>query len=402
MRPIIIHTSDRKVYKRCFQKWDFTSPLRRHLEPLDATVSPNLWFGTGFHWALEDYHGYNKFQSPELALAAFYTAHDTTLLPETCKEMIKYGIEMLRYYCLWNTEQEDFFLETVWIDGKPQVEVEFALELDFEEERCHVLGAKKCIYHGTFDRIVQDEFGEWWVLDYKTVKAFEQDKWKHDEQVLAYLWAAEQHYEREFAGVIIQQHKKAYPQKPKRNKNGDLSIDKRQNILAHDFRIELLKDYGSMEEIPRKYIEMLVYLEANERNKDAYIQRVYIKKSEAKILYAYEMLMAEVDDMLERAYYNRIFPNHTRDCSWDCPFKNVCYTIMEGGDWESLLHFNYTERKESFYESRHAWRKNIWYPLSEDSIETIKGMVGFENIYKDTVGGFRIIPDWGDDFESNS
>jgi hypothetical protein len=55
---IPIHSSDRASFKRCRRYWDYNSPARRNLV-LRADihgVSLPLWFGTGIHWALEQYY----------------------------------------------------------------------------------------------------------------------------------------------------------------------------------------------------------------------------------------------------------------------------------------------------------------------------------------------------------
>jgi hypothetical protein len=53
-----LHNSDRGSFLRCRRYWDWSSPARNNL-PLRADIhgiNPNLWFGTGIHWALEQYY----------------------------------------------------------------------------------------------------------------------------------------------------------------------------------------------------------------------------------------------------------------------------------------------------------------------------------------------------------
>lgn len=55
---IPIHNSDRGNFKRCRQYWNWSSPARNNLM-LRAEVygiNTDLWFGTGIHWALEQYY----------------------------------------------------------------------------------------------------------------------------------------------------------------------------------------------------------------------------------------------------------------------------------------------------------------------------------------------------------
>lgn len=55
---IPIHSSDRGNFKRCRRYWDWNSPARQNLT-LRADqfgVNTDLWFGTGIHWALEQFY----------------------------------------------------------------------------------------------------------------------------------------------------------------------------------------------------------------------------------------------------------------------------------------------------------------------------------------------------------
>lgn len=40
-------------------------------------------------------------------------------------------------------------------------------------------------------------------------------------------------------------------------------------------------------------------------------------------------------------------PNPTRDCSWDCSFRDVCPTMDNGGDWEHALEVGFRQREEA-------------------------------------------------------
>lgn len=55
---IPIHTSDRGTFKFCRRKWNWSSPSQRNLVPkLEvSSVYMPFWFGTGIHYALEQYY----------------------------------------------------------------------------------------------------------------------------------------------------------------------------------------------------------------------------------------------------------------------------------------------------------------------------------------------------------
>lgn len=55
---IPIHSSDRATFKFCRRQWAWSSPSRLNLVPRADVygVDKNLWFGTGIHYALEQYY----------------------------------------------------------------------------------------------------------------------------------------------------------------------------------------------------------------------------------------------------------------------------------------------------------------------------------------------------------
>src|SRR4051812_22681517 len=71
-RVAIIRTSDRTGFRRCRRRWGWSSHLKGNLAPREA-ISP-LWFGSGFHFALEDFHGPRQYASPIDAFNDFVRA----------------------------------------------------------------------------------------------------------------------------------------------------------------------------------------------------------------------------------------------------------------------------------------------------------------------------------------
>ena len=101
-----IHTHDRIQFKRCRRKWLFKSPLRMHLEPDPPLEILPLWFGTGIHFALEDFYGYNRFGDPVLALEAYLETFNPEDLPEGAVEEVALGMKMLDYYMHWRVNRD--------------------------------------------------------------------------------------------------------------------------------------------------------------------------------------------------------------------------------------------------------------------------------------------------------
>lgn len=346
-----IHTHDRIRYKRCRRKWYLGSALGRYLVPKDQPANIHLWLGTGFHFALEDYHGYNRFGDPVEALAAYYSAFRPDELPTDAEDSIALGMGMLAHYKNWLKQRNIY--ETLWLDGEPQVEVKIELELT----ELSKLAGKPVIFRGTIDRVVVDAYGNWWVQDYKTAATIDTNKLATDPQIGNYVWAAEQHYQREIAGMVYTQFAKKVPRPPKILTNGTLSVDQRQKT-THGLYREALLQYYPDGKFPSKYVEFLNKLaEAETPEGDEFIRSDEVARNLHAKESTYKHMCAEVREMIDPDL--PIYPNPTRDCIWDCSeFRTICLAMDEGDDWEYLI--------EQFYQSKEeedeSWQERIKWP----------------------------------------
>jgi len=219
-------------------------------------------------------------------------------------------------------------------------------------------------YHGTMDRIVVDRYGRWWILDYKTAKGADINKLATDDQISSYVWAAEQWYQHRIEGFIYLQLTKDVAKPPRRLKNGTLSVEKKQKTTYQLFRAEVLKDYGEVAKAPGKIIEMLNHLATLDTPEgDRFIRWDRVQRNDAQKISTYNHIMGEVELMINPDLY--LYPNPTRDCSWDCNFREICI-MMDSGDTdmaEYTLRQDYEERPDN-NESNHAdnWREKIVWP----------------------------------------
>lgn len=227
-----------------------------------------------------------------------------------------------------------------------------------------VLIAPVC-YHGTMDRIVVDSFGRWWILDYKTAKGADTRKLDTDDQISAYLWAAEQWYQHPIYGFVYLQLTKDVAKPPKRLKDGTLSVDKKQKTTYQLFRQEVLNDYGEVRKAPNKVIEMLNHLATIETPEgDRFIRWDNVTRSDAQKVATYKHIMGEVALMVNPNLY--LFPNPTRDCSWDCPFREICIAEDDGrlDDAQTLLNCEFEVRPNNDESNHDDWKKRLKWPDS--------------------------------------
>lgn len=327
-----IHTSGRLQFKRCRRKWLFNTIWR--IQQLDA-ANIHLWFGTGFHFALEDYHGHKQFASPIDAFMAYYNSFSHDELPAEAEEMIPIAEGMFDHYINYWLKQRGGEFKTLYVDGKPQVEVDFTILLP-EISRKLGLPEDAIEYRGTVDRVVEDSNGDLWVEDYKTAKRIDTSKLETDTQISVYRWAAESWFGTPFEGVLYTQFAKKSPQPPRVLKSGNLSIAKNQNTSHGLYREALLERYPDGK-FPEEYVEMLAYLAEQESPEgDKFIRRDQVWRNEAQAYSEYWHIYKEILDM-HHAYKNDlIYPNHTRDCSWDCDYRILCIAMDDGSDWKHL------------------------------------------------------------------
>lgn len=363
MEKIVIHTSDRSTFKRCRRKWYFSSPLQRNLTPVDADKSIHLWFGSGFHFALEDYHGHNKFGNPAKALEAYYNAFPEASLPIGADEMVAMGMGMLDYYLDWMKAPGRLQTKTLWLDGEPMVEKSFELEIaDLSDYARKNMIAQQITYHGTIDRIVVDQEGRWWLEDYKTAAAIDTKKLLTDSQISTYLWAAEQYLDHEIAGMIFTQFLKDVPKGPRAIAAG-FSKDKRQKTPHAYYRQALIQEYGA---VPAEYLDILDELASRETAEgNKFIRMDRVERNDTAKESTYEHIINEGLDMLDQLDQTRnprVYPNFTRDCAWDCSFRQYCLAMDEGHDFEDMLEDNFELRNESAKGEKEPWREKIVWP----------------------------------------
>lgn len=427
-----IRTSDRRVFRRCLRKWAFQSSMRGNWKYKGTEQNINFWFGSAIHFAMEDFHGENRFGDPRLAFWAYYQAFSEDELPPGAEAHYPLGISMLSYYLTWyKRHNEASGFETALLDPEtgelvdphictarsgliPAVEQSFMIPLkawvavDHEDNIVQAYWAEEDIpvldrdefgnlvggfdgdrnempaigiadyvrvkgrlctivpinYHGTIDRIVFDKLGRLWILDYKTAKGADTNKLDTDDQISAYMWAFKQLFGVAPYGFIYLQLTKDAVQMPKRLKNKELSVDKRQKTTYSLVKQEIIDEYGKVQNAPDKIIQFLNYMAEQESPEgDRFIRWDFVKRSDAEIAAHERHIYGELKMMLDPTLY--CFPSPTRDCIWDCPVRDWCLALDRGDD-ELVNEFmlNFEKRPHNEDGNVDEWRENIPYPTT--------------------------------------
>lgn len=401
-----IRTSDRRVFRRCLRKWEFQSSLRGNWKHKGTEQNINFWFGSAIHFAMEDYHGYNQFGDPRKAFWAYYQAFPSDELPAAAPAHYELGMAMLSYYLTWYPRHNEVAgFETVWVDPEthtfvpkgtegavPGVEQSFMIPLNvyvavdvytdeiiqtYDDESSipfleqgqdeftlegHVCRLVPICYHGTMDRVVVDRYGRYWILDYKTAKGADTNKLDTDDQISAYLWAFEKWFGVRPYGFVYLQLTKDPVQEPRRLKNGDLSVDKKQKTTYSLLKQEIIKDYGKVANAPDKLIQFLNHMAAQESPEgDRFIRWDFVKRSPEQILSTERHIYGELRLMLNKELY--CYPSPTRDCIWDCPIRDLCLA-QERGDHELCEEFmlQFEKRPRNEDGNIEPWRENLPWP----------------------------------------
>src|SRR4051812_23592425 len=94
-----LHNSDRALFLRCRRRfrWESDPPLGMGLQPQGPPPAP-LWFGSGFHFAVEDFHGHHRFPRPAQAFEAYHNAFLPEERPVNSHELLRLAAAMLDYY----------------------------------------------------------------------------------------------------------------------------------------------------------------------------------------------------------------------------------------------------------------------------------------------------------------
>jgi hypothetical protein len=327
-----------------------------------------LWFGSGIHYALEDFHGYRVFDSAERAFIAYCIATAQNYvrdLPSDYADLFILGQRMMQYY-QYNWLRHKRNDQTFWAPNpitqvsEPQVEVNFEIPITPNinpaiEALCRQLGIDVILYRGTIDRVVQGDYETLLIDEYKTAKVIQTQHYMTDPQVSRYVWAGAQIYEQPVVGVIYHQFWKRSADPPRILQSGKVSTA--QNLVTSEslYRQRLLDLYNSVDAAPKANIDFLWALASSENeNRDRYVRRDEINRTVQQIQSQGILILLELEDMLNPDL--PLYPNPTRDCFRLCSFLSPCVSLDDGGDWELELEADYCERD---LEVDRLWRSRL-------------------------------------------
>jgi hypothetical protein len=174
-------------------------------------------------------------------------------------------------------------------------------------------------------------------------------------QARQYYWAMCEFYgDWDSEGIVWEQLLKKFPEAPKALKTGGLSMAMGQATTYSMYRASLIEMFG---QIPKGYADILNHLAAQEdESGDRFVRRETLRFNETYRRAELDKLIMETTEMVNPDI--PIYPNPTRDCTWDCPFRDVSLGMDGGDDWEYQLSSEFVAHQG--YDD--SWRTRIAWP----------------------------------------
>lgn len=385
---IPIHTSDVSSFLRCRRYWNWSSPARNNLRTKAAVsgVNPNLWFGTGIHWALEQYYHPLLRRDPVEAWQTWFHTQwyggdvehsflemtydnnphamaDGTfkirglqdILPQYDEEEYfgyrDLGTGMMTFYKTYAEEHDDF--EIIATESTFSVPLGFE-SVDIREDSPNYGKSLEVHARGKRDTIIywrhRDAFG---VRDHKTAAKVDEEyfsKLDSDPQVSTYLWASREeakYYDKPWGQInecLYEVLRKKYPSPPTVLKSGLPSVSRTDESATAKMFSDFIEEHNlqvwyDINEKAQNYYDFLVR-EGDKRfierkttfRSNAYLDNVGLQLQEI----AKEMLSPDL----------ALYPRYTNDNNClKCAFRAPCLTMQDNQDAQFILDNNYEKNR---------------------------------------------------------
>jgi len=338
-----IHISDIRSFRQCRRKWDWSSRLRRNLEP---TVPYAPFFtGRAIHACLEYYYQdgtplsesvyrYLAVEEENLkTIGALWPAEEKTF-----EEQIYLIHSLLDHYALWVEQDTRKYSDK----NLEYLKLEVPFDIPMPMPSGNMSTAMRLA--GRFDGLVRHrETGELWIWEAKTTRSIGSlvGSLVNDEQCRLYAYAASLIFDEPVVGVLYNMLKKTPPTRPKPLKNGGLSKNKSINTTAFFYKRAIQEEYPdwSDDTIDDYYGDILMELQDKE---DLFFLRypLYVHEYEIKLML--EGIYHTACEMLDRNIKTYPSPGWL-NCNF-CHFKAPCLAMNAGGNYEVLLAEEYQDR----------------------------------------------------------
>lgn len=314
----------------------FSSKHAMNLEP--TKPSKNLFLGTAMHEAIEAYYDSNRSKEAADERFAEWTNERMGEIQkeanglwqeevEEIHEQIELGSSMIDQYVRYAQQHDDAYFEEV---------------IDTELEGEVTIPGTDHTFVYIVDALLRDSHDRLWIHEYKTRSSLSRDEnFDLKIQPVSYLWSLSKDRGENIEGVIFTRQRKKKPTEISINKDGTPS--KRKVVTTYSrYKEKLIECFGSVEEAPDEYDEMLEYY----KNKDnQFVKRQRVRKSQDELDAIAQQIKKQVEDV-EGSIDNDFedcYPSVGSHCKW-CDFESPCVSMNRNDDTEFLLEQNFQER----------------------------------------------------------
>lgn len=347
MSTPILRTSERRTFKRCPQRWWWS--YREGLRPVGSEATP-LWFGTGVHLGLAEWYipGIKRGRHPAEtfkefageALHAIKVADADEFKVAEYEDATSLGITLMEEYVkFYGTDQGWDFI---------QAEQTFSLDVPWPRERQQLYvvdeeSGAMVQYKGTYDGVYRDLVdGRIKLLETKTAKAIQTTHLTLDDQAGSY-WAVATRTLRaagkigpdeQISSIVYNFIRKALPDERPRDSQGYATNKPVKADYAAALSLENVSKL-KIEELDRmaRSRGIVVLGERSKVQPLPIFQRDDVPRTRAE--QASQLRRIQDEAVVMQAYRERLLPltkNPTRDCTWDCPFFQMCELDERGGN----------------------------------------------------------------------
>jgi hypothetical protein len=351
---ILLRNSERATWRRCRLRWVWTYD-KRLAPPREKGA---LSFGTLIHAALELRYppGRKRGPHPAITFRELYNAqdHDFSQWDEEGNKVdaLELGVAMLETYV--NEYGNDDKIEVI--------HPEQSIQIDVHDKQGNYI----CTWVGTVDAVYYDLARSTrrrrvvGLLDHKTAKTISEDVSvisSYGEQGISYLWAAEywlhdqdilpagEHVDHIFFNWL----RKAMPDTRPKNAAGHYLNNPSKDVLwqaCEDRHLVVPKKAviaELMEALRKVGVDPMQLGEPSKRQSKPLLWRSTLDVSQRSLDEINRRIRAEAWEIAQfRAGKLPLTKNPTRDCSWDCSFKEVCELHEMGADYESMLELEFS------------------------------------------------------------
>lgn len=348
---VTIRNSERTTWRRCRQKWHWS--YRKKLEP--KKVGTALTFGSMAHKALELWYppGLKRGIHPAETMSALIDEHqelfsqwdeDGNKIPAS-----ELGLAMMTGY-----------VDEYGLDKKIEIiHPEESFQIDVYDRK----GRYLCTMVGQFDALgINLRTGRIVTIEHKTAKTIEQVRLnsQYGEQGLSYWWAATLWLRHKgflnanqfIDGILYNFLRKGLPDDRPKDKLGRALNKPTKDALKQACDEAGLDTAGTISSLTDRLVsidgwsfrEVALLGEPSMVQPSPLFHRQEVPLDPVHMDMYYKRLQRECREIvLAKNGRLDIYKNPTRDCSWDCGFKDVCEVHEMGQDFSMMLEFDFKE-----------------------------------------------------------